>query len=131
MVMPVVGFPAGQSAEKNGIVVTLTYFNRYLEKQQPDGKMTFMIVNLGDGSQTVSVRLALTYGTDCFLDTFNFMETMLPKSVLWRSFESDKIKTATFAKFIILSEGGDSGEEIRFELASFQTGDAPALLKET
>ena len=128
--MPVIGFPAGQSAEKDGVVVTLTYFNRYLEKHQADGKVTFMLVNLRDEVQSVGINLALTFATDCFRDCFSFKETLPPRSVVWRSFQSDKVKTATFAKFIILSEGSGSGENIRFELAGFDAGSALSLVQQ-
>lgn len=96
MVLPIIGFPAGQSVEKDGIVVTLTYFNRRLESALPDGTAIFMLVNLGDEAQTVTIDLALAFqGSDHFRGSFRFKEVVAPRSVVWRSHQSDSIKTAT------------------------------------
>lgn len=128
MVVPIVGFPAGQSVEQDGIVVTLTYFNRSLESHNADGKATFMIVNLRDESQTATISLALAFaGGDFFKDHFKIEEVVSPRSVVWRTIQNEKMRTATFAKFAIFT---DNSTKSRFSLADFVVGDAPKSLLE-
>lgn len=129
MVMPIIGFPAGQSLEKDGVVVTLTYFNRHSERQKADGTATFMIVNLSDDLQTIRISLAMTFGTDLFKDSFRFREAVSPRSVVWRSFQNEKIKTATYAMFIVTSDSDELEveEKLRIRLSEFRS-DAPLNL---
>jgi hypothetical protein len=123
MVMPIIGFPAGQSVEKDGVVVTLTYFNRHSERQKADGTATFMIVNLSDDLRTVRISLAMTYGTDCFNEGFKFRETVSPRSAVWRSFQNEKIKAATYAMFIVTSNSDELEveEKRRIQLSKFRS----------
>jgi predicted transcriptional regulator YdeE len=127
MVMPIVGFPAGQSVEKDGVVVTLTYFNRHKESQKADGIAAFMIVNLSDDVQTANISLTMTYGTDSFNDGFSFREAVSPRSAVWRSFQNEKIKAATYAMFILTSDSDELEEKRRFQLSKFRS-DAPLNL---
>jgi hypothetical protein len=129
MVMPIIGFPAGQSVEKEGVVVTLTYFNRDKENQKADGTATFMIVNLSDEVRTVRISLAMTFGTDSFKDSFGFREAISPRSAVWRSFQNEKIKAATYAMFIVTSDSDEleDEEKRRIQLSKFRS-DAPLNL---
>jgi hypothetical protein len=127
MVMSIIGFPAGQSVEKDGVVVTLTYFNRCKENQKADGTTTFMIVNLTDDLQTVRISLAITYGTDVYNDGFRFREAVSPRSAVWRSFQNEKIKAATYAMFFVTSDSDDLEEKRLFQLSKFRS-DAPLNL---
>ncbi len=119
--MPHIGFPAGQSVEKEGVVVTLTYFNRHKEKQRPDGTATFMIVNLSDDVQTVIISLTMTYGTDSYNDGFRFKEAVSPRSAVWRSFQNEKIKAATYAMFIVTSDSEELEVKRRFQHSKFRS----------
>jgi hypothetical protein len=127
MVMPIIGFPAGQSAEREGVVVTLTYFNRNRENQKADGTASFMITNLSDEMKTVNTSLSMTYSTDFFKDGFRFREAVSPRSAVWRSFQNEKIKAATYAMFIVTSDSDDLEERRSFQLSEFRS-DAPLNL---
>jgi hypothetical protein len=130
MVVPIVGFPAGQTAELDDIVVTLTYFNRNLESRKPDGKVTFMFTNLGDEAQTVSISLAIaTNGSDYFKGRFKLTETVEPKSVIWRSFQHDEIKSATFAKFMVTSGFDQTTVPPRFAAAETVEGEPAQFIE--
>ncbi|MGL4490232.1 MAG: hypothetical protein ACRCU5_12405 [Rhizobiaceae bacterium] len=123
MVVPIVGFPAGQSVERDGIVVTLTYFNRCLVDRMPDGKVTFMITNLSDVVQAVNVSLTIaTDGSDFFQEKFRLTESVEPRSVAWLSFQNDKIKTASFAKFAVMSDFARSETPHQITLADYVDG---------
>lgn len=119
--MPHIGFPAGQSVEKDRVVVTLTYFNRHKENQKADGTATFMIVNLSDDIQTVIISLTMTYGSDVYNVGFRFREVASPRSAVWRSFQNEKIKTATYARFILTSDSDELEEKRRFQLSKFRS----------
>ena len=131
MVMAVVGFPAGQTAEKDGVFVTLTYFNRCFERQEPDGRAVFMIVNMGDEEQIVNVSLALTQRSDFFRSEFKFKETVSSRSVVWREVQSDKIKTATYAMFGIRGDGSEPGKQAVPMIADFRRGTPFDIVEES
>jgi hypothetical protein len=132
MVMPIIGFPAGQSVEKDGVVVTLTYFNRCKENQKSDGTATFMIVNLSDEEQSIIISLNLTFGGDAFRDGFRFREVVSPRSAVWRSFQNEKIKAATYAMFIVTSDSGEleNEEKRRIQLSKFKSDTSLNLLRD-
>ncbi len=123
MIVPIVGFPTGQSVERNGIVVVLTYFNRYLENRLPDGKVTFLIANLNDTAQSINVILATAEnGSDFFKERFKLRVSAEPKSATSRSFQSEKIKTASFAKFAIMFDLGHDSAKRSLALADLDSG---------
>ncbi len=130
MVVPIVGLPAGQSAQLDGVVVTLTYFNKNKERQVADGKVTFMLTNIGDAVQSVTINLAIaTNGSDYFKGRFKLTETVEPKSVIWRSFQHDEIKSATFAKFMVTSGFDQTTVPPRFAAAETVEGEPAQFIE--
>ena len=101
MVMSNIGCPAGQSVQLGDVTVVLSYLNRTMEKQKPDGIARFMFVNISDHAQTVCVHLKWAESSDFYKEGVLCRETLQPRSIDWKEYRSDRVKTATYARFLM------------------------------
>lgn len=106
MVMPIRGYPAGQSVVVEGqFSVVLTYFNRGHENGEPDGRAQFLFVNLTEDIREIGVTIAVTYNSDAFSNALSFRALMAPRSVEVKELRRDYYKDATFAWMFVFADG--------------------------
>jgi hypothetical protein len=103
MVVPHRGVPAGQSVHTDGVVVVLTYFNRSLDLNDPDGRAQFMLANLKDHAETVTIAFYVAYNSsDFYRDNVVFEETIPAGGVVWKEIQRERYKEATFGRFFMI-----------------------------
>lgn len=137
MVMAHIGFPAGQSVHLGDVTVLLSYFNHAMEKHKPDGIASFMFVNMSDHAQTVCVHLKWAKSSDFYKEGVLCRETLQPRSIDWKEYRSDRVKTATYARFVAYLD--DPKADVtpdpiaafkHFKLSEFNCGGAINILSE-
>ena len=132
-----IGCPAGQSVQLGDVTVLLSYFNHAIEKQKPDGIARFMFVNMSDRAQTVCVHLKWAESSDSYKEGVLCRKTLQPRSIDWKEYRSDRVKTATYARFLAYLDDlkadvtPDAGAVFkRFKLSEFARGGAINVLSE-
>lgn len=136
--LPISGNPAGQSVVFPGkVAVILTYFNGGLERaggrDEPDGCARFMLVNLTDEPQILSVIFSVAYRqSDAFTGLVEFTDILPERSCQMRQVVRREFKTATYATFFAWLGGEKLGPVMPndFQQSSWAQADLVEIARE-
>ena len=131
MVMPISGYPAGQTARIGEVIAVLVHFNKRYTDDLPSGRARVMLVNLGGRSTEIRVAISVTYNSDVFHDHVAFNETLAPHSVEWREVSHEKFKAASFAKVALFTSDFRPRERSgQFAISDWPNAIRPSLVEE-